>query len=288
MDKNSRFRISNWSVRSSVVVAAALLWLATVCQAQTVVVSMEVTDGRPVAETIRTLTKKYPTVVTYEDPRYEYPGDIKDVTEEVRSRLSGPAGASTKRILVPGGGTLRFSYEANVDANGRPANVRETLEAVLTANMNSAFPGRFRIEQTGEVFHVIPTQVRNQRGDWVAQASVLDARITLPRREMNGYEMLVAITEAVSDATGIHVGLTSGDANSFFNHSGYLQADNEVARSVLLRTLYAINNRFTWSLLYGPDVKWYALNISAVAPTERAPFAPPPIDPDQPPIFRQR
>jgi hypothetical protein len=184
---------------------------------------------------------------------------------------------------------LYFNYEASIGTGGRPADVRDTVQAILTAG--SSFPGRFRIEQAGDVFHIIPTRVRNERGDWVTQTSVLDARITLPRQEMNGYQMLNAITDAVSEATGIRVGLGSGPANSLFRHVGYLEADNEVARDVLLRTLHSMSDRFTWWLFYGPDVKWYALNVRVVAASEmldRAQFEPPPADPDQPPAFGPR
>lgn len=283
------FRFSSWfPVLPVLACAVGSFGVSTIGQAQTETISKEVASGRPVAEAIRLLTSQYPVVITYEDPRYTYSADIQDVTEEVRNPRAAP---STKRILVPRGGALYFSYEASVGTNGRPANMRNALQAILTANINGSFPGRFRIEQAGDVFHVIPTQARSERGDWVPQTSVLDTRITLPRQELNGYQMLEAITSAVTDATGINIGLGLAGLNPFFNYKGYLQADNEVARDVLLRTLHSISDRYTWRLLYGPDVKSYGLNIRLVPASKtsmQAPVVPPPVDPEQTPVFPQR
>jgi hypothetical protein len=274
-------------VLSVLACVAGSFGIPTAGHAQTETISIEVRDGRPVAEAIRTLTSQYPIVITYEDPPYRYSADIRDVTEEVR----GPAArASTNRILVPNGGTLHFSYEAIVDTDGRPANVRNTLQAILNANAASSHPGRFRIEQAGDVFHVIPTQVRNERGDWITQTSVLDTRITLPRQETDGHQMLEAITDAVTEATGIHIGLGLGSPNPYFRYSGYLEADNEAARDVLLRTLHAIDYRFTWRLLYGPDLQSYGLNLRTVEAPPKLPerLDRPPADSEQPPAFGPR
>jgi hypothetical protein len=259
--------------------------IATVSQAQqTETVSMEVTNGRPVAEAILSLTSRYHFIITYEDPRYEYSADIKDITDQVRNPLNASARTSTNRVLVPVEGSLQVSYEARVGTDGRPADVRDTLQQILTANAASFLPGRFRVEQVGDVFHVIPTQVRDRRGNWVAQTSVLDTRITLPPQELRGDQMLEAITNAIGEATGTHIGLGLGSINPYYHFEGHLEARNEVARDVLLRTLHAINDRFTWRLLYGPDVKSYALNVRTVAAmtSEPAPIDLPPIDPEQP------
>jgi hypothetical protein len=260
---------------------AASYGIVTVAQAQTETISMEATSTRPVAEAIQKLTSQYGLVITYEDPRYEYPADIKDVTEQVRNPSNSRAQTSTNRVLVPNGGSLQVSYEAIVGTDGRPADVRNTLQQILNANDASPLPGRFRIEQVGDVFHVIPTLVRDGDGNWAAQTSVLDTRITLPREHLRGDQMLEAITEAISEATGLQIGLGLGSVNPYTHFEGDLEAHNEIARNVLLRTLHAIDDRFSWRLLYGPDVKSYALNVRAVGAKtpERSPTGLPARDP---------
>src|SRR5262245_54420252 len=51
------------------------------------VVKLSVDDPRPVAKALERLEDKYGWRITYEDPRYAYPGDIEDVTTKVRKDL---------------------------------------------------------------------------------------------------------------------------------------------------------------------------------------------------------
>jgi hypothetical protein len=61
-------------------------WMTLSVGAQTNSVSFYVDGARPVAEAILSLTDRYPVVITYEDPRFEYSGDIKDVTVDEPAR----------------------------------------------------------------------------------------------------------------------------------------------------------------------------------------------------------
>ena len=60
-----------------------------------------VQDGRPVAKALESLESFYGVPITYEDPPYVNPGEIADVTAQVR-------GGQTvgRRILVPRGSSL--------------------------------------------------------------------------------------------------------------------------------------------------------------------------------------
>jgi hypothetical protein len=239
----------------------AVLGTSGFARAQTRQVETNIDSTRPVADSVRVLIKQHPVVITYEDPRYEYQGDLKDVTALARSpENAGKPGA----VLVPKGGTLATRYEVST-ATEEPVDYRNALEGILDAQTVSQNGGRFRVLQSGGVFHVVPAEVRYSKGVWTRQSSILDTRITLPSKELNGYEMLRAITNAVSEATGIYVGLGTMNANQFFKFTGSIEATDEPARDVLMRVLQSISHRLTWRLFYGPDVKQYALNITVVA-----------------------
>lgn len=233
-------------------------------------VDLYIDSGRPVAEAIESLAQRYPTVITYEDPRYEYRDEIKDVTEAVRNPLNQRARTSGHRVLVPSGGSLQLSYDAFVDT-GEPVDLVGTLQRILEANESRASGGRFRILESGKVFHVVPMEIRDVNGVWVRQASVLDTRITLSAQNLQGDQMLNAIVDAITDSTGIEIGLGLDSINLYAKYQGRLEASNEIARDVLLRTLHSISDRLTWRLLYGPDVKSYGLNVRAI-PGPRVPI----------------
>jgi hypothetical protein len=58
--------------------------------------------------------------MTYEDPRYVYSGEIKDVTLSVRRDLDKYMPGEAPRVLIPRGDTLTFDYDVTSDTN-RPS-----------------------------------------------------------------------------------------------------------------------------------------------------------------------
>jgi hypothetical protein len=268
------------------VVLGVAAWLASSVGAQSNSVSIYVDDGRPVDAAIQSLVDRYPIVITYEDPRYEYSRDIKDVTDAIRNPLAPPA---TRRTLVPRGGILQASYDVSV-ATGQPTDTGEALRRILESNDVGPAGGRFRVLESGGAFHVVPTAIKNAGGSWVAQASVLDTPITLNLQGQSGYALLEAITKEVSRVGGTNIGFGGQAINALVRHRGDVEANTEPAREVLMRMLHAISDRFIWRLFYDPSGKYYVLNLGVVAerPSESTPIfqLPPPRPGDPTPAFR--
>lgn len=251
---------------STIAMVSVLLFVfsaSAAAQGQTNRIDLRAEGGRPVAEAVQALTKKHPFVITYEDPRYEFQADIKDVTLEVRNPLAPPNPEA--KVLVPAGGSLALRYEVSAETS-EPVDVAATLQQIVAASELSGTGGRFEVERSGQAFHVIPKEVRNSRGLWVQQGSILDATITIPSQELNGFEMLSAFCAAVTEAVGIPVNVGTVSPNLFNRYQGHIAANSERARDVLTRILGSISDRLTWRLLYDPSGKFgYALNIKAVA-----------------------
>jgi hypothetical protein len=241
-----------------------------------------VDDPRPVAKAIELLTERYSQVITYEDPRYEYEGDIRDVTLEVRRDLDRYPPGQAPKVLVPISGSLDITQPLSPNT-GEPENWVSTLRLVVDSHQSGAAGGRFRVERVGAVLHVIPTETRDSHGEWIKQASILDVTISITPQELSGSEILEAICNAVSKATGLDVRSGARPTNMFLDYRGQLEADNETARSVLTRALQSINNRLTWQIFYAPDSKRYLVHIRRVMappiPTSETPsqqLPPPP------------
>jgi hypothetical protein len=237
---------------------AAACWLAGAAVAQTNSVSIYVDDARPVAEAILSLTDNYPVVITYEDARYEYAGDLEDVTDAIRNPLGPPA---TRRVIVPRRHVLQASYDVPIET-GRP-DIAQALRNILAANDVGTAGGRFRVIDAGGVFHVVPAQVRDGRGVWVEQGSVLDTPISVLVDSVDGHALLEAVVAEINEAAGVRVLLNSqGFMNTFARNKSSVQADGEPARDVLLRSLHSISRGFTWRMFYSPSDKYYVLNLA--------------------------
>ncbi|MBO0862107.1 MAG: hypothetical protein J2P21_27160 [Chloracidobacterium sp.] len=224
-------------------------------QPQTVSV---VNRSRPAEVALEIIQDRHGVVITYEDAPYSYEADVDDDTSP-EWRRSHPNGF---RALVPKRGSLEVTYYTS-----RPIisdEIRSAIQKVLDANAEKNYPGRFRLRQEGEMFHVEPTQVRDRVGRLVNVRSILDASISFPQQELTGLKALEVITTAVSRARGINFVGGTVPQNRLYRTSLSRGANHETARDILIDVIKATNSRLSWWILYGPDLKEYVLNLREV------------------------
>jgi hypothetical protein len=229
-------------------------------------IKLSVEDPRPVAEAILMMEKKYGWVITYEDPRYVHDSDIADVTLKVRRDLDKYKPGEAPKVLVPRGGPLEFTYDVASDTN-LPADPAMVVQKLLDAQAARDNGGRFRLETSGRIMHVIPTAIKNSAGNLVHQESVLDTIISLPAGERTVLQKLYSICAAISRGANRSVlpgTIPSGLFQHYQDHQG---ASRQRARDVLVKTFETMDNdmKLSWRLLYDPTDKGYFLNIHFVS-----------------------
>ena len=222
-----------------------------------------VNDPRPVAEAVIQLMARHPVVITYEDPPYQYAGDLKDVTDEIRNPQA-PARTDGRRTFVPVGGQLEVRYSVSSSSN-KPTDLRGTLESIVQYKAALPAGGRFRVEQSGSVFHVIGSQVRDATGQWVEHRSVLDVPITLKSGDRSGYKTVLEILDEVTAKTGVKFAVSAMSVQKMLVGGSAIEAENEPAREVMLRTLQGMSDRLTWLLYYNSARQTYYFNIVAAS-----------------------
>jgi hypothetical protein len=226
---------------------------------------LSVKGARPVAEAIEMLEKKYGWVITYEDPRYAHDSEIVDVALEVRRDLDKYKPGEVPPVFVPKGGLLEFTYDVPADTN-LPPDPPMVVQQLLDAHAASGNGGKFRLETSKQVMHVIPAMIKNRDGTLVLQESLLDTLISLPAVERTVYEKMDEICKAVSRAANMHVGLGMVPNNWFHGRTDQQGAKNQKAKDVLISTFEALEDgtNLSWRLFYGPG-RGYSLNIHYVA-----------------------
>jgi hypothetical protein len=239
---------------------------------------LTIDSARPVARAVLTLETRYNYVITYEDPRYTSEDDLVDAGPTVRKNYSGSRPAEEQELLVPKAGKLTLLLPASSSiSSGELAKVLHELIGLQTA---STYGGHFRIEQNGDVFHVIPAEVRNHEGNWTPQGSLLDTRISLPVQDRSEKELYRAIAAAVSTAAHVSMGVVLNNGWVIGpvepKRTISMGAVSEPARSVLMRALGLSSMRRTWALLHttedGSNV--FSLNILDL-PTPSEPLGTP-------------
>lgn len=257
--------------------------LLSIVYAQTVppVLQLNVDDPRPVAKAAEELVSRYGYVITYEDPRHIYDGDLQDVTAQVRRDLDRYSPGTVPKVTRPRGGKLSLTLPTVSTPNSQI--VAATLNQLVHEQLNRGEGGRFRVVQTGDVFHIVPAEARDHAGNWMPQQSILDIAISLPMEARSEDEMIAAIVTAISAEAHVKISVASGVGTGIRSPTQTkpykLGANNERARDVLMRALVLLNDpkagiwipqRLRWELFYDSGYNGYFLNIESVPGTTSA------------------
>lgn len=230
-----------------------------------VVSRLSAQDPRPLANAIQILEARTGIAITYEDPLYVHSSEVTDVTSTVRRDISNFRPGEAPKVLIPKGGTIAVDYNV-IPGTNRPTDPETVVQQLVSAHNLSGNAGRFRVEKSGQIIHVIPTAYKNREGALTPQPPVLDAIISLPGEERTGLQTLEAICDAVSRETQIQVVLGTVPLNLFIRHHDRQEWVNQKARDILVSLLESTKQgvNLSWRLLYDPTVGRYALNIHAV------------------------
>jgi hypothetical protein len=235
---------------------------------------LRIDQGRPVGNAILELDKRHNLLITYEDPRYEYEGDLRDDAPEVRRNLHEYPPGNVPPVVVPASGMINLRYAVSTET-GKPTDVEALMREIIEDHNSRGALGRFALHQNGEYLHVVPASVRNRLGEWDKQGSILDVAIDLPQENRSTLETLRALCNAITERVGFKVEVGSMPLNLVVSTRSDIGAENEVARSVLKRILRATKSDLAWFLFYGPGRKTYVLNLLPVAKQPQAPATPP-------------
>ena len=222
--------------------------------------TVEVTDGRPVAEAAQMLERIYGVPITYEDPIVVHESQLQDVTGQVR-RTPDPS----HRVIVQKSLTLSFAYKppaSVISASGRvrqtqpetEAEVANALSSVLDGYAAAGGPVTFTVVEEDGAFHVAPTNFLNRDGKLQQMTSVLDTKITISPKQRTAESLLNEICEALTKATGIHVGGGTVPMNLFMRSTTEISGSDVAARSVLSRLLAELATPISQDVVFdGPD-----------------------------------
>ncbi len=143
----------------------------------------------------------------------------------------------------------------------------DAIQKLVDANNLARRGGHFQVLRGDDTFHVVPTEVRDSKGRWIPQRSVLDTPITFSSDERDGFELIEAILREVSAASGQEVVgrlasvATACGSLGCAQNKRTIDARNESARDVLIRLVNSLNRRYTWVLYFEPTERSYWFNL---------------------------
>lgn len=215
-----------------------------------------------IPDAMDTLVKRYGYVVTLETPRYVYEGDL----EEEPPQLPGDTHAISRG---PGPRILR-SRGIELTLNLPPATSVGTVEMSsvvkqLAQNVSTSDHGaHYRVEQEGDVFHIIPFEVRDAKGNWAAHAPLFDTLISMPPKERTLLEAVNAVCSALRTESHQSVQLLQAPITTLVNSTSAFGANKESARTALTRVLGSTDGKLTWRVFYDIPMNSYLLSVFVV------------------------
>lgn len=233
---------------------------------------LTVGGSRPLMKGINAIEAKAGIPINYEDPQFEYPADLQDVTDEARNPQQRAANPNTS-IVVPRRAKLSLNSTLFSQQFVTQSDVFSLLIELRKVHDAQNLPGRFEIVQKGSVWTVEPSAVRSKNGTLAAASSVLNTRISLPFQERNSLECLLMVAKETSRASGTRIDVGAYPAVAFANAKLMCGSTDQPANVVLTRLFARIAAvysagisplLYSYRLLYDSNVKYYLLNVNSV------------------------
>lgn len=251
------------TIRIQTLCGMALAIGSTLASGQT----LSVNDPRPMMALADRLQGILNVPINYEDPRFENPVDLQDVTDTVvknRAQFSG-------RVLIPRGGELTVTVP-NSALGITAGDLLSIFPLIRIAHEGNGYPGTFNIANRNGSWYVEPTALRSVTGATTTVGSVMATKIRFPFRQQSAAEALQLILGQVSQAIGVKIGIGAVPFAALANTVS-LGADDEPASVVVARLFSQLHPgsqnapdtpRWAYRLLFDPGLRYYMFNTNAV------------------------
>ncbi len=242
----------NWMIiaTSSSIVMILILAVATRAQSER---TLLIEGPRPLAKAADELEHKHGMLITYEDPDYAYVNDYDDLTAPEKRGVARAA-------LFPRAGRLEVLYNV-AEGKQNVEDPKSLLSALILDHVNRGNPGIFRISEEGEVYHLIPSEVRDRTGAMKPVGSILDATISIPAYDRTLIDAVNEVCRAVNSASSSNLLVGAYPVNLLHQRKTIRGAAKTSAREVLMSMFRDAQKNLVWRIYWiGPGR--FVLNIA--------------------------
>lgn len=225
-------------------------------------------DPRPLRDLARQLEKHFGLRVPYEETLLAADESLVDAVPS-HVKASRPEAV----FLVPRSKpvSVTLTIDPKLEKSDRS---RLAVEQVFDAFQRSGNQGFFRLHVNGDLALILPTAFKEKGGEIRAFEPLLDTPVSIPEGRRRVGEIVRLILQDVSQKReyAIAEGLTP--TNLFQGRTVLFSAENEPARSALLRLFGDVGiwytsagflpPRVSWALIYSPDEDQFYFNAHLV------------------------
>jgi hypothetical protein len=228
--------------------------------------------SRPLDMAALTLSNCLGISISAEDPHYNWPGDLLDVTEP-----QWAAQHPDRHAYAGKPGKISLSFGA--DHDGQPLDVIKLLNDAVD-QVNQQQPWRFRLQhdlrQGHDFFTFVPTARHNESGEFQQIESWLDARVAMPSTTAPIMTIATTLDDALSSQTGYRFSCCQAFVigHLWGSQTTHYEATDQLARLTLEDLMIAAGGNGNYVLRCEPldkrfcfiDVEYPANRVPTTAP----------------------
>jgi hypothetical protein len=235
--------------------------------------TMTTKTTKPLLDLCYQLVSKYNWLVTYEEAPVLNPSELHSAV--------APTGLPMRELNA-----TPVLFDVPQIADNSITTKAAILTGVIHAYNARGNRGAFKLVQSGDYLHVVPTSVLAADGTVESFQPLLDTPVTFPVQQYHVLTVVNWVISQISQKRGVPVVLATYPVN-LFAQAIVTEGANEVpARDVLARLSSEINQlpgwrdwygtpiRLKWDLLYFPTGQNFFLNVGSLDP--EAGFVPTP------------
>jgi len=157
-----------------------------------------ISSARPLLDLVELMEQRYATPITYEDPIWEFQGDIETLNDGRGGQFPASRAFKVPPDLMP-------ARNPKLDA--------AVLGRALAAYHSQTDGPRYKIMTSRLGLHLVPDQVRGSDGAFAPARNALDTVLSIPVTLKTPTEHLADLCAELSRATGAHIQLLGVSGN---------------------------------------------------------------------------
>ena len=196
---------------------------------------------RPMAAAAKLLERRFGVIITYEDPPFVCPCDLM--------------GHGAVKSLA--GGIMSLNWKAG-------KSIDDTLNLLVSTQiMPRENPVSFKVNKSGDRYHIYPHMSKDEQGSLVLRSSIMNQNITLNKQDINGLVAIESICSNISNATGKNIVMetlpSAMKEKLTKNIFSKISENNRGSCDILNQILEATDYSISWQLHFDPSTKYYKL-----------------------------
>jgi hypothetical protein len=153
-----------------------------------------VIEDESLAKVLQIFSVRHQVLTTYEDPVFCFHADVQDLSSRIRRPSDVRGETNYPPFYIRREDKLSLAYRLP-STHVTDEDITRALWEIINVYNSGEYPGKFRVEPNPPVWHIIPTEVRDKKGEWVKVTPFLDKIVNVHTAHVRLYKYIFFIMD---------------------------------------------------------------------------------------------